>query len=192
MFNHARGLWGYTGTAPDGRPLTVQSTGMGGPSLAIVVEELIALGARRLVRIGTCGALEESLELGMLVAAEKVLPADGASAALGADGLLEPDATMTGALTGAGATPMTVVSADLFYDPREDVTAAWRDRGAAVVEMEAAALLQVCARHAVSAACLLGVTDVPRDGEMRRIGPDELERLGVELGETGYAAVSGR
>ena len=57
MFNHARGLWGYTGTAPDGEPLTVQSTGMGGPSAAIVIEELIDLGARTLVRIGTCGAL---------------------------------------------------------------------------------------------------------------------------------------
>ena len=45
MFNHARGLWGYTGTAPDGELLTVQATGMGGPSTAIVCEELIALGA---------------------------------------------------------------------------------------------------------------------------------------------------
>ena len=57
MFNHSRGLWGYTGTADDGELLSVQSTGMGGPSAAIVCEELIALGARRLVRIGTCGAL---------------------------------------------------------------------------------------------------------------------------------------
>ena len=45
MFNHNRGLWGYTGTAADGAPLTIQSTGMGGPSAAIVIEELVA--ARR-------------------------------------------------------------------------------------------------------------------------------------------------
>ena len=70
----------------DGRPLTIQSTGMGGPSAAIVVEELIGLGARRLVRIGTCGALDPELELGELVAVERALPADGASAALGANG----------------------------------------------------------------------------------------------------------
>ena len=57
MFNHARGLWGYTGTAADGRPLTIQSTGMGGPSAAIVVEELCDLG-RAAVRVGTCGALD--------------------------------------------------------------------------------------------------------------------------------------
>ena len=71
MFNHARGLWGYTGTADDGEPLSIQSTGMGGPSAAIVCEELIALGARRLVRIGTCGALRDDIELGALLAATR-------------------------------------------------------------------------------------------------------------------------
>src|SRR5579875_2242214 len=55
MFNHNRGLWGYTGEAADGAPLTIQSTGMGGPSAAIVIHELVALGAQRLLRVGTCG-----------------------------------------------------------------------------------------------------------------------------------------
>ena len=45
MFNHNRGLWGYTGAAPDGELLTIQATGMGGPSAAIVLSELIELGA---------------------------------------------------------------------------------------------------------------------------------------------------
>src|SRR3954466_7001157 len=53
MFNHNRGLWGYRGEAADGRPLTIQATGMGGPSAAIVLSELLALGARRAIRIGT-------------------------------------------------------------------------------------------------------------------------------------------
>ena len=119
MFNHTRGLWGYTGAAADGEPLTVQSTGMGGPSAAIVAEELIALGARRLVRIGTCGALDDELELGDLVAAETVLPADGASAALGADGALGSDPELLERLVGGrGASRRRVVSSDLFYDPR--------------------------------------------------------------------------
>lgn len=74
MFNHARGLWGYTGTAPDGAPLSVQSTGMGGPSAAIVIEELLDLGARRLIRIGTCAALTPDLELGRLVAVGRWSP----------------------------------------------------------------------------------------------------------------------
>src|SRR4051794_7633320 len=46
MFNHNRGLWGYTGTALDGAPLTIQSTGIGAPSAAVVVEELCDLGLR--------------------------------------------------------------------------------------------------------------------------------------------------
>ena len=58
VLNTHRGLWGYTGTAADGAPLTIQSTGMGGPSAAIVAEELVGLGARRLVRVGTCGLLD--------------------------------------------------------------------------------------------------------------------------------------
>ena len=114
MFNHARGLWGYTGTAADGELLTVQSTGMGGPSAAIVIEELIALGATTLVRIGTCGTLDPALPLGALLAAESVLPADGTSTALGADGTLEPDPQLLARLVGAGARPATVVRGSSF------------------------------------------------------------------------------
>jgi uridine phosphorylase len=183
MFNHARGLWGYTGRAPDGQALSVQSTGMGGPSAAIVVEELIALGARRLVRIGTCGALRAGLELGTLVAARDVLPADGASAALGANGRLVPDPALTEGLVAAGATPGSVVSTDLFYDAREGE---WE---ADVVEMEAAALLRVASLRGAAAACLLAVTDVPRDGGMLRIDPEGLQAAGLALGRTGLAAL---
>src|SRR5256884_2946882 len=82
MFNHHRGLWGYTGAAADGAPLTIQSTGMGGPSAAIVIEELARLGARRLVRVGTCGAVDGGLGLGDLVVADPALAHDGASRAL--------------------------------------------------------------------------------------------------------------
>ena len=189
MFNHARGLWGYTGVAPDGEPLTVQATGMGGPSAAIVCEELIALGATTLVRIGTCGALDPGLELGALVAAEAVLPADGTSAALGAEGPLEPDSGLLSRLVEAGARPAVVASSDLFYDPREDAASGWAERGALVVEMEAATILQVAARRGVAAACVLGVTDVASTNGARRMSAGEIEELGVRVGEAGYAAV---
>jgi uridine phosphorylase len=83
MFNHHRGLWGYTGPAnADGQPLTIQSTGMGGPSAAIVLHELAGLGARRAIRVGTCGALDPKLALGDLVVAREAIAADGTSAAL--------------------------------------------------------------------------------------------------------------
>src|SRR5947209_10072007 len=84
MFNHHRGLWGYTGLAADGEPMTIQSTGMGGPSAAIVISELADLGARRLLRVGTCGALQTGIELGDLLVATEAIPADGTSRALGA------------------------------------------------------------------------------------------------------------
>jgi uridine phosphorylase len=189
MFNHARGLWGYTGTAADGEPLTVQATGMGGPSAAIVCEELIALGATRLVRIGTCGALDPEVELGTLIAASSVIPADGTSAALGAEDPLTPDRELLDRLVAAGARPATVVSSDLFYDPRAGAASGWAERGALAIEMEAATILQVAALRGVAAACVLGVSDVPRSNGARRMNPDELELLGVRLGEAGYAAL---
>ena len=113
---------------------------MGGPSAAIVIEELIDLGARTLVRIGTCGALVEGLELGELVSAREVIAADGASSALGASARLAPDPDLERAL---GARAATAVSTDLFYDAREEVEAEWVEAGAEVVEMEAATLLAI-------------------------------------------------
>jgi uridine phosphorylase len=190
MFNHTRGLWGYTGVAADGEPLTIQSTGMGGPSAAIVTEELIALGARRLVRIGTCGALVDDLRLGDLVAAQTVLSADGASAALGANGALGSDPELLERLLAAGARPGTVVTTDLFYDPRADAASGWIERGASVVEMEAATILQVAARRGVPAACVLAVTDVPAPGGARRADAEQLEEIGLRLGDAGYAALA--
>ncbi len=56
------------------------------------------------------------------------------------------------------------MSSDLFYDPRDDAAQGWIERGASVVEMEAAAILQVAARRGVAAACVLAVTDVPAPG----------------------------
>ena len=58
--NGERGMLGYTGTF-EGKPVSVQSTGMGCPSAAIVIEELITLGSTRLIRVGTCGGLQPQL-----------------------------------------------------------------------------------------------------------------------------------
>src|SRR5262249_27279909 len=140
MFNHHRGLWGYTGPARhDGEPLTIQSTGMGGPSAAIVLTELIALGARRAVRVGTCGALHPDLAPGDLVIARESICLDGASRALEAGERALADPGLTDALRSAaptGARCGAIVSVDLFYEenPRLPDTAA----DALAIEMEAA------------------------------------------------------
>src|SRR5262245_8932635 len=67
MSNHARGLWGYYGRTPAGRELTVQATGIGGPSAALVLADLAELGVRRAVRVGTATGLDPELEAGELV-----------------------------------------------------------------------------------------------------------------------------
>jgi uridine phosphorylase len=178
MFNHRRGLWGYTGRARDGELLTVQATGMGGPSAAIVVEELIALGARTLIRVGTCGALAAGHPIGSLVRVEGAIALDGASRALGADGRVDPDPRLTEAID---APPAVAASVDLFY-------AEGKPEGADVVEMECATLFQLARLRRVRAAAVLGVSDA-LDGGRERIDPDGLEALGVRLGEAAWAAL---
>ncbi|HYZ30309.1 MAG TPA: hypothetical protein VE570_14700 [Thermoleophilaceae bacterium] len=179
MFNHHRGLWGYTGTGRDGGLLTVQSTGMGGPSAAIVVEELIALGARTLIRIGTCGALTAERALGDLVRVAAALPLDGASRALGGDDRVEPDPELTAAIE---APPVVAASVDLFYDGPVP-------ERADVVEMECATLFQIAKLRGVRAAAVLGVSDL-LPGERRRIAPAQLESVGLQLGEAAWAALT--
>lgn len=195
MFNHRRGLWGYSGTAGDGQLLTIQSTGMGGPSAAIVVEELVDLGARLLVRVGTCGALSPGLALGDLLAAGSALSADGASAALGASERVNASPEVTESLVEAGARPAVTVSADLFYDDRDELPRAWTAAGAEVVEMEAATIFRVAERRGVRAGCLLGVTDLLAPGtddvRRRRIDPAGLEALELGLGDLACRALAG-
>lgn len=188
MFNHNRGLWGYSGTAGDGAPLTIQSTGMGGPSAAIVLEELADLGVEVALRVGTCGALDGDLRHGDLVAASGVLSADGTSRALGAGPRVEVDADLAEALTAEAGVSGLVVSTDLFYDRDPTRTAAWREEGAAAVEMEAAALAMVAARRGLRFGCVLAVTDV-LDGERSRIDADGLERAGEAVGRAAARAL---
>ncbi|MFI4991076.1 MAG: purine-nucleoside phosphorylase [Solirubrobacterales bacterium] len=185
MFNHNRGLWGYTGVARDGLALTIQATGMGGPSAAIVLSELIALGARRAIRIGTCGALQRSLQLGRLVIAREAICADGTSRALGGGERVAADGSLTAAL--AQGDPLAavgaVVSVDLFYE-REGAPRADAHAGALAVEMEAAALFAIGAAEAVPVACLLAVSDTfDESGARTRIGEhalrDTAERMGL-------------
>jgi DeoD family purine-nucleoside phosphorylase len=190
MLNHNRGLWGYSGMAHDGAPLTVQSTGMGGPSAAIVIEELVRLGARRLLRVGTCGALAD-LELGTLLVAEAALGEDGASRALGATAALPSDPGLLAALRAAAPDVPAglIVSADLFYDPDESSSDRRRAAGALAVEMEAATLFAIAARHELPAACIVAVSDIVATGE--RIGAGELLAAEAELGRVALAALAG-
>jgi DeoD family purine-nucleoside phosphorylase len=194
MFNHNRGLWGYSGEAQDGRLLTIQSTGIGGPSAAIVLEELCDLGLERAIRVGTCGALDGSLAFGDLVIAEAALADDGTSRALGAGHLVAADRDLVAALRRAaddGARTGTVASTDLFYDRGPSRARAWTSAGALVVEMEAATILRVAELRGIAAGCVLAVSDVfDADGARHRIDDAELVLAAQRLGRAGAAALS--
>jgi uridine phosphorylase len=189
MFNHHRGLWGYTGIAPDGEPLTIQATGMGGPSAAIVLSELITLGARRAIRVGTCGALASGLGLGELVIAREAISADGTSRALGAGERVAADPRLTEALSdqAPSAHRGTVVSVDLFYDEGRRPPAP----DALAIEMEAATLFAVGAARRIPVACVLAVSDTfDADGGRRRIADPVLLAAAELMGAAGAAALS--
>jgi len=207
MFNHNRGLWGYTGAAADGAPLTIQSTGMGGPSAAIVIEELVQLGARRLVRVGTCGALVGGFALGDVLVAREALCADGASRALGGGERVAADMELTAALEAAAAQELgqaapsgAVVTTDLFYDPDGNHADPGADAGsgpdsdpagrpALAIEMETATLFRLAELRGVQAGCVLAVSDLlgPARG---RIDAEAMEAAAHRIGRIAAAALS--
>lgn len=193
MFNHHRGLWGYTGVAADGAPLTIQSTGMGGPSAAIVIAELADLGARQFIRVGTCGGLSSDLQLGDLVIATEAIAADGTSHALGAGDRVQASPELVAALSAAGgrnarkAHAGAVASTDLFYDNR-GLEHQWAAAGALAVEMECATLFALAHARGFQAAALLVVSDVIFPARTR-IGETELREAEHRLGETAARAL---
>jgi uridine phosphorylase len=191
MFNHTRGLWGYTGTAADGHPLTIQSTGIGGPSAATVMFELHRLGARRLLQVGTCAALDRTLELGQLLIADRVLAGDGASRSLGAASVVAPAAPLLAALI-AGADGSArqglVVSCDLLYAGLDQPAADWVAAGARAVEMQTATVFTVARRLGAEAGAVLIVSDrLPPGG---RIAEEALVEAEQRAGTLAAAALA--
>ena len=179
MANHNHGLWGYSGRDAEGRELTVQATGIGGPSAAVVVAELADHGARRAIRLGLCRALDPALAPGDAVIADAVLAGEATSRALGVDAA--PDTALTDALAraaGPGAVRVTIASAELFHEPeREARDAARAAAGAAVADLETAAVL-ACARHlGLPAASALVVTGLAATTQEREGTQAALETL---------------
>jgi DeoD family purine-nucleoside phosphorylase len=179
--NEERGLLGYTGTW-EGKPISVQGTGMGCPGATIVFEELIQLGVTRLVRVGTCGGLQPTHALGDLIVAISAVPADSTAMHLVGNEPHCPTASwelVHGAVhvakeTGEALHVGPIVSSDLFYNPDPGQYERWSKRGVLGVEMEAAALFTLGALRGVLSGCLLTVSDIVVEGEFTRITDDEL------------------
>ena len=180
--NAERGLLAYTGEY-QGKTVSVQATGMGCPTAAIVMEELVQLGVKRFLRVGTCGGLQHDLELGDLIVALTAVPADGTARHYVNQEPHCPTADwelVHGAVHAAKELeqPMRVgaiASSDTFYDPDEGRHERWSSRGVLAVEMEAAVIFTLGALRKVQAGCLLTVSDIVIGGEFTRISDEDLQ-----------------
>jgi purine-nucleoside phosphorylase len=180
--NAERGLLGYTGSW-DGTPVSVQGTGMGCPTATIVAEELIQLGVKRLLRVGTCGGLQPDHALGDMIVALSAVPADSTATHLvggephcpTASWELIHEAVHVAKSTDQKIRVGPIVSSDLFYNPDDGQYERWSKRGILAVEMEAAALFTLGALRGIAAGCLLTVSDIVVEGEFVRISDEELQ-----------------
>lgn len=167
LVNEVRGMLGYTGTWK-GHPVTIHGTGMGMPSLSIYVNELIReYGARTLIRIGSCGAMQERVKLRDVVLAMAASTLSSPSRGILRELNFAPTPDW-GLLSAAAAAAKArgsrvhvggIYSSDTFYDERDDLNGQLTRHGVLAVEMEAAELYTLAARHGRRALAVLTVSD---------------------------------
>ncbi len=187
MSNHARGLWGYYGSTSAGDPLTIQSTGMGGPSAALVLGDLAELGVGRAVRVGTCVGLGEDCGLGELLVVGEAIVAGGSGAAGGveAGAAVRPDRELSERLLeelGGKHAGRTVVSLDAH--PADSP----RQVGAETADMQTAPLLAKARSLRVEVAALLIVSECAAGAEA--LEKDALEEMERRAGRAAAAVLS--
>jgi DeoD family purine-nucleoside phosphorylase len=184
MVNEERGMLGFTGTF-DGKPISVQTTGMGCPSAGIVFEELVMLGATRLLRVGTCGALKDGARMADTVVALSATAEDESPLRYAQMPSYAPACTFELAeravrLSRDQNTTVhvgPVVTSGVFYDPDKTTFATWKRVGHIGVEMEAAMMYTVAAVHGIEALAIMTVSDLlDESGDSARISDEELKQ----------------
>jgi DeoD family purine-nucleoside phosphorylase len=182
--NEERGMSGFTGTF-EGSPISVQATGMGSPSAGIVFEELVMLGATRLIRVGTCGGLQDGMRMGDTVIGISATAEDQTALRLAQMSSYAPTGTFALAELAASLSRETgsavhvgpVVTSGVFYDPDDTTFARWKRTGHVGVEMEAAMMYTIAALRGVEALAIMTVSDLLEEsGDTTRISDDELRR----------------
>ena len=167
LYNQIRGMLGYTGTYK-GKRISVQGTGMGIPSASIYISELIMFyDCKNLIRVGTCGAIQEHVKLRDVVIAQAACTDSNINALRFPGHTFAPIADfdlMLGAYNHAKAKNMNVHvgniwSSDTFYNDERDEYKKWAKFGVLAVEMEAAGLYTLAAKHGVKALTILTVSD---------------------------------
>tara|TARA_R110002051_G_scaffold136488_3_gene209134 strand:+ start:5725 stop:6432 length:708 start_codon:yes stop_codon:yes gene_type:complete len=167
LVNDVRGMLGFTGTWRN-NPVTIQGSGMGMPSLSIYANELIKdFDAQTLIRIGSCGAMQANVAIRDVIIAMTATSISTPSRGIFKEINFAPCADYTllaaahDAATAKGITPHVggIYSSDVFYDERPDLTEQMIRHGILGVEMEAAELYTLAARHGRRALAVLTVSD---------------------------------
>jgi hypothetical protein len=182
MSNHHRGLWGYHGATPAGIELTVQATGIGGPSAAVVLGELAALGVEAAIRVGTCRGGPGSV-LGSTFAIGSVRAGDGTSRALGVrpGAELPCDPELTDSLAAELGEPVGLASADLYPTPAAGEIADLQSAGLLAAGAELG--LRVAVAVAIAANDSGPLEDAPLESALLRLAAaasNALELVGSE------------
>ena len=193
-YTQVRGMLGFTGTW-QGVPVSVQGSGMGMPSASIYTHELInEYGAKSLIRIGSCGALAEDLNLGDVIAAIGSAT-DSNMNRVRFDGLIDyaPVADFSLLRTAADVADRRgialrvgpILAADAFYTDRPDLYDTLADYGVLAVEMESAAIYTIAARYGAKALTILTVSDHIKRGDkmdaaQREQGFSDMVQIGLD------------
>ena len=173
LVNEVRGMLGFTGTW-NGHKVTIQGSGMGMPSLSIYVNELIRdYDAKTLIRIGSCGGMAPEVGIRDIIIAMTSTTLSTPSRGIMKEVNYAPCADwslLRAAVAAAekrGTTPHVggIYSSDVFYDERPDLTEQMTRHGVLAVEMEAAELYTLAARHKRRALAVLTVSDHLGTGE---------------------------
>ncbi len=187
MSNHARGLWGYSGETAAGRALTIQSTGIGGPSATLVLGDLAELGVRRAIRVGTAAGFAPGCRLGELLAVGSALAEGGSALPHGVDAgeTVLPDPALAARLEeelggeGRSATVASVDAHPAAHSPRPGVEA---------TDMQTAPLLARARSLGVEVAAVLIVAEIAATGE--RLEKELLEQVEKQAGRVASRVLS--
>ncbi|MDH3711209.1 MAG: purine-nucleoside phosphorylase [Cyclobacteriaceae bacterium] len=166
-YNEVRGMYGYTGTYK-GKKVSIQGSGMGIPSISIYAHELIhEYQVKTLIRVGTCGCLQEEMELGSVLLAigassdsnTNNMVFNGLQYSPTADFTLLDKAYHTAEGMGMKVVVGNVLSTDLFYMDDPQRYHVWIDHNIVGIDMESSALYTLAARSNVQALSILTVSD---------------------------------
>lgn len=193
-YNHIRGMLGYTGTYRGDR-ISIQGTGIGIPSTALYLHELIySYQVDFVLRLGTCGAIQHSLKLGDIIAATEAYTDSPVISTFIEKRDYPPRATSSLLMAAEKNSSRlsldlkkgALFSTDLFYHEDDRCYDEWMQQGVLGVDMETSLLYAMASRYKIQSLALLTVSDhlrtrVALSAEHREKHADDMIRLALQV-----------